>query len=99
MYPMILANYGQYSMITQFFVSGTEMFEDQACFGAAGIACDAVRRNIPATEGTKSLIQKRHVVSKPDQRSFCNFANHSFSSRRPFFSLGLASNGQSEGLE
>lgn len=47
-------------------------------FGAAVSVCDAMRRNIVATEGIKSLIQKRHVVSKPDHRSFYSFATTTF---------------------
>ena len=47
-------------------------------FGAAVSVCDAMRRNIVATEGIKSLIQKRHVVSKPDYRSFYSLATTTF---------------------
>lgn len=47
-------------------------------FGAAVSVSDAMRRNIIATEGIKSLIQKRHVVSKPDHRSFYSFATTTF---------------------
>lgn len=47
-------------------------------FGAAVGVCDAMRRNIVATEGIKSFIQKRHVVSKPDDRLFYSIATTTF---------------------
>lgn len=47
-------------------------------FGAAVGVCDAMRRNIVATEGIKSFIQKRHVVSKPDHRLFYSIATTTF---------------------
>lgn len=47
-------------------------------FGAAVGVCDAMRRNIVATEGIKSYIQKRHVVSKPDDCLFYSIATTTF---------------------
>lgn len=46
--------------------------------GAAVGVCDTMRRNIVATEGIKSFIQKRHVVSKPDDRLFYSIATTTF---------------------